>query len=123
MVKSILLVGLGGGLGSIFRYLTAVFSEKYLQILFPLGTFFVNIIGCFLIGLLMGFLGQNVTENQNVKLLFISGFCGGYTTFSTFAYENIAMLQNNNYRGALFYIALSVVSGVFAVWLGIKVAQ
>lgn len=123
MVKSILLVGLGGGLGSIFRYLTAVFSEKYLQILFPLGTFFVNIIGCFLIGLLMGFLGQNVTENQNVKLLFISGFCGGYTTFSTFAYENIVMLQNNNYRGALFYIALSVVSGVFAVWLGIKVAQ
>ena len=85
MIKQILLVGLGGGLGSVFRFLTSLLTAKYYSNAFPIATFTANILGCFLIGLLIGILGQSIQTNQNLKLLLITGFCGGYTTFSAFA--------------------------------------
>lgn len=123
MIKQILLVGLGGGLGSILRYLISILTVKYYANSFPLATFTVNIIGCFLIGLLIGLLGQNIQANQNLKLLFITGFCGGYTTFSTFASENITLMQNNNYGTAILYIGLSVITGLLAVWFGLLISK
>lgn len=123
MTKQILLVGLGGGLGSVLRYLTSILSEKYNTTLFPLATFTVNILGCILIGLLIGLLGQNIQENQNLKLLLITGFCGGYTTFSAFASENIILIQNNNYWTAIFYITTSIIVGLFAVWIGFTITK
>ncbi|MFA5574576.1 MAG: fluoride efflux transporter CrcB [Brumimicrobium sp.] len=123
MLKQILLVGLGGGLGSVLRYLTSIITEKYNTNLFPLATFTANILGCLLIGLLIGVIGQNVQENQNLKLLLITGFCGGYTTFSAFSSENFSLLQNHNYWIAIIYIGASVIVGVFAVWLGFVIAK
>lgn len=123
MIKQIVLVGLGGGIGSILRFLTSVLAAKYYSYSFPLPTFTVNIIGCFLIGLLIGVLGQNVQTDQNLKFLFITGFCGGYTTFSAFAAENITLMQNNNYWTVILYIGLSVVTGLLAVWLGLTLTK
>lgn len=116
-------MGCGGGLGSILRYLTSILTERYNTNLFPLATFTVNVLGCLLIGLLIGLLGQNIQANQNLKLLFVTGFCGGYTTFSAFGAENFTLLQNNHYWTALLYIGASIMAGIVAVWIGFMITK
>lgn len=121
MFKSILLVGLGGAVGSILRYLSSLFITRYFNSVFPLATFAVNIIGCFLIGLIFGYMEKEQITNDTIKYLFITGFCGGYTTFSTFAIENVGLIQSEHTLSAFAYIAASIITGLFAVWLGLIV--
>lgn len=121
MVKHLLLVGIGGAAGSILRYLAAFLTVRFFHGTFPVATFAVNVIGSFLIGLLMGLLIENTPSNHNLRLLLVSGFCGGFTTFSAFSYENL-VLWNNNTPLALGYIAGSVIAGILAVWAGLKLA-
>lgn len=123
MIKQVLLVGLGGGIGSILRYLTSVLTAKYYSGAFPLPTLAANAVGCLLIGLLLGALGQHIQANQELKLLFITGFCGGYTTFSAFAAENINLMQHQQYGAAMLYIGLSVFTGLLGVWLGLALSK
>lgn len=124
MWKDILYVGLGGGIGSILRYLTSRTVARFVQAdwLFT-GTFAANIIGCFLIGLFAGWILAQNPDNQTFRLLFIVGFCGGYTTFSTFAFENLRLLETNQWALMLLYTLSSIVLGIFIVWLGIRLMR
>src|SRR5690554_447943 len=95
MIKTLILVGLGGGVGSVLRYLASLLANRYFPTIFPLATFTVNVIGCFLIGLILGLLERQHLPNPDMRFLFVIGFCGGFTTFSAFALENIFLMQNS----------------------------
>ncbi len=123
MIKHVLLVGLGGGLGSMARYL----CQRWLSVLypqhFPLGTFAVNITGCFLIGILWGLSFKNFTANEHWKLFLMTGICGGFTTFSAFTLEGIGLMRENKMLIFFFYIAGSVVLGLLATFIGMKITR
>lgn len=123
MLKTITLVAIGGAMGSVLRYLTSVVAQKYVSSLFPWATLITNIVGCFLIGILMGWLAKNQMDNSDLKWLLVTGFCGGYTTFSAFGYENVSLMQNNHSALAFGYIALSVIAGLLAVWGGLLITK
>jgi len=123
MVKTLLYIALGGALGSVLRYLTSVLVSKYWSHQFPLATFIANFLGCFLLGLFVGYLTKNQLNESQLKWFLVTGFCGGYTTFSTFSMENITLFQNNNTLLAMGYIALSILIGLFAVGLGLFIAK
>lgn len=123
MIRTILIIGLGGAIGSILRYLTSLLVARFWENYFPLATFITNFIGCFLIGLFIGILEKQQLANSDLKWLLITGFCGGYTTFSAFGYENFNLLQSQNFIMAFAYIALSVIMGLLAVWFGLFVAK
>lgn len=124
MLKDLLFVALGGGIGSSLRYLTSRVVVKLVSgNLIFLGTFTANIIGSLLIGLLSGWMLINQPDNQTFSLLFIVGFCGGYTTFSTFAFENMRLIESNQWGLLTAYVLASVVLGVLAVWVGVRLAR
>ena len=119
MMKDLLFIGLGGGLGSIFRFLVSKVSMKFICCNFPIGTFIVNISGCFLIGILFGLSIKNSWLNESLKPFLIIGFCGGYTTFSAFSLENYHLFQEGNYSTLIVYVLASLLFGVLATWGGI----
>lgn len=118
MIKSLLLVGIGGGMGSIGRYLMSLLIQKNCSLTFPLSTFLINILGSLLIGLLIGCAGKNLPYSPEIKLLFITGFCGGFTTFSTFSAENFQLIQNGQYATASIYVFASITLGILAMACG-----
>ena len=117
-MKSFLLVFLGGGIGSSCRFLISNILNYNFKSFHYLGTFSVNIIGCILIGIVMGFLQKENNFNQNYLLLFSSGFCGGFTTFSAFANENLNLIKSGNFSLFFIYVICSVVFGIAAAYLG-----
>jgi CrcB protein len=122
-LKTILYIALGGGLGSVLRYLTAVAMNKYVSSGFPYATFVTNILGCLLIGLFFGYLEKHNAISQDLKFFLITGFCGGYTTFSTFSHENVQLLESNQMLSTFLYIGLSVLLGLMATWFGLFLAK
>ena len=124
MWKDLLLVGVGGGVGSMLRFITSRLAARFIhhEWLF-LGTFTANIAGCLLIGLFSGWFFAHHPENQSFRLLMIVGFCGGYTTFSTFAFENMRLMEMNQWGLFTLYTSASIVLGLLSVWGGMKLGH
>ena len=116
-MKSFLLVFLGGGLGSGLRYLISNAMNQYSKFL-PYSTFTVNILGCFLIGIILGYAQKENALSSNQALLLATGFCGGFTTFSAFANENLVLIKNGEIFSFSVYTIGSVLIGIFAVFIG-----
>ncbi|HET9057960.1 MAG TPA: fluoride efflux transporter CrcB [Chitinophagaceae bacterium] len=118
MLKNFLLVGIGGMAGSILRYATSLLI-KNLPNGFPIATFIVNIIGSFIIGWVFGVAIKESGYNWNWKLFIATGICGGFTTFSAFTVEGVALLQQHRFTVFAFYVISSLVLGLSAAWVGI----
>lgn len=120
MLRNILLVGLGGGIGSMIRYACWLLLHSRS---FPYATLTVNILGSFIIGLLLALGIKEAGLTEDWKLFLATGICGGFTTFSAFSAENMMMLQSGKYTMAFLYIGLSLVAGVGAAWVGFRVVN
>ena len=116
-MKGFLLVFVGGGLGSGLRYLITIAMNQYSKVL-PFGTFTVNMLGCLLIGLILGYAQKENTLTSNQTLLLATGFCGGFTTFSAFANENLELIKNGDIFNFSVYTIGSVLIGILAVFIG-----
>tara|TARA_Y100000739_G_scaffold178165_1_gene156099 strand:+ start:387 stop:758 length:372 start_codon:yes stop_codon:yes gene_type:complete len=116
-MKSFLLVFLGGGLGSGLRYIITITINQYSKVL-PFGTFTVNMLGCLLIGMILGYAQKENTLSSNQTLLLATGFCGGFTTFSAFANENLELIKNGEIFNLSLYTIGSVLIGILAVFTG-----
>ncbi len=121
-MKQLFLVFIGGGFGSVLRYLIG----KYLnspESGIPYGTFVANILGSLLIGVILGMAAKNDSLTQNQTLLLATGFCGGFTTFSTFAYENHVFLKSGDFTSFALYTIVSFVVGFLAVFFGMHLVK
>jgi CrcB protein len=123
MIKTLLLVGTGGFIGSVSRFLASRFMQDNFPSAFPFGTFLVNIAGCLLIGLIYGFSERSSMLTPEWKMFLAVGFCGGFTTFSTFANENLALLRDGAFFNFFLYTGLSVFLGIAAAFLGVLLTK
>lgn len=121
-MKQLILVFLGGGLGSCLRFLIGRYFNPLISHFF-LGTFLVNILGCLLIGIFIGLTFRQNLMSQNQALVLATGFCGGFTTFSAFAFESHTLVKNGDYLFAFLYIGASVVLSILAVLLGLWIIR
>jgi CrcB protein len=123
MLRTLLIVGFGGFLGSILRYLVQVFVEKGLTSTFPWGTFVANMVGSFIIGIVFAFAEKGNVMSSEWRIFLAVGICGGFTTFSSFAYNNLNLLKEHSYGQLLWNIGGSLVLGILAVYLGIVLVR
>lgn len=123
-MKALLLVGTGGFIGSVLRYLISGLVFRLLdKPWFPVGTLAVNLLGCLAIGLLGGIAEQRRIFTPEFRFFVFVGILGGFTTFSAFAYDTASLIHNGRGAAALLNIALQVIVGLFAVWLGALLAR
>lgn len=118
MGRILLIIGTGGFIGSAARYLSQQVISKYFPAVFPLGTLTINVTGCFLIGIIYALsdIGNILTPEWRAFLA--TGFCGGFTTFSTFSYESLNLMKDGEFLYLALYIGLSVILGFAATYFG-----
>jgi len=120
----ILVVGAGGFIGASLRYVISLFTEsKVLESGFPVGTFIVNMIGCFLIGLMLAIFDHNEWVNPEFRLFLFTGILGAFTTFSAFANDSLLLIQSDEFLYSLINISGQIIVGIMLVWLGYQVLR
>jgi fluoride exporter len=118
MIKNILIIGFGGFLGSVARFFVSRLNLYWNFLSIPFGTLMVNILGSFIIGFLTGVSEKGNVLSTEMRMFLMVGICGGFTTFSSFANENLMLLHTGQLASILIYTGLSVVLGFLAVYLG-----
>jgi len=119
----LLMVATGGGVGSAMRYLVSGWGQRLTDSTFPLGTLVVNILGCFLLGLLNYMFSGPYLIRAEYRMALTVGFLGGFTTFSTFGWETFSLANDGQAIRAMLNLLLSVLLGFSAVWLGYRLAE
>jgi len=123
MLRTIFIVGTGGFIGSVLRYLVQVFVEKELMSTFPWGTFVANIAGSFIIGIVYALAEKGNLLSAEWRMFLAVGICGGFTTFSSFAYNNMMMLKEGVYGQFFLNVGGSLFFGLLAVYLGMMMVR
>lgn len=118
MIKSMLIAGLGGFFGTCARFGVSKLAQHLFSSPFPYGTFAVNVVGCFLIGLFFGWAERAHIISSGMNLFLITGFCGGFTTFSSFSHDALVLMENRHWGYVALYVGVSVLLGIAMVWLG-----
>jgi len=118
MLKTILFIGMGSFTGGVLRYLLSNVIQKSIWFSFPMATLVVNVIGCFLIGLCYGLFEAGHLMNSNLRMFLTVGFCGGFTTYSTFMNENYLLLKDQNFFYLAIYLSASLFLGLVMLSLG-----
>jgi CrcB protein len=115
---NILLIAIGGALGSVARYLFSLSVQRAAGTLFPVGTFAVNVVGCLVFGAIAGAAEQRVQLDPAVRMLLLVGVLGGFTTFSTYAFESLSLVRDGQFAWAAINVAGQVVGGLVGMWAG-----
>ncbi|MEN9548273.1 MAG: camphor resistance protein CrcB [Bacteroidota bacterium] len=123
MINHFFLIGLGGAIGSAMRYLCQRWLGQLLPQPFPIGTLAVNVIGCFLIGIFWGYYAKPLTTDSEWKLFLMTGWCGGFTTFSAFTLDGVHLLKEQRLGLFFLYVGASLVIGLAATYLGIRLMK
>jgi CrcB protein len=118
MVKSLFFAGFGGFIGTVLRFLVSKYFQNHFDTVFPWGTLIINILGCFLIGILSGLFEKGAQMSPEWRLFFTVGICGGFTTFSSFSNDAVMLLQNKEILRFSLYTGTSFFSGIISVFLG-----
>lgn len=119
MLKTLFIIGTGGFIGSVMRYLVQIWVEKGLSSTFPFGILVANIAGSFIIGMVFALAEKGDLMNAEWRMFLAVGLCGGFTTFSSFAYNNFTMLKENTLGQFFWNVGSSLFLGIFAVYLGV----